>query len=79
MYATFGIGPQVLRAVERDQIAFAADQQPYLQAYLPIVMLTECRLYRVLPDQGELVSTGPVFITKRDAGHLLSLVNQGVR
>lgn len=42
-------------------------------------MLTECRLYGVLPDQGELVSTGPVFITKRDAGHLLSLVNQGVR
>lgn len=57
MYATFGIGPQVLRPVERDQIAFAADQQPYLQAYLPIVMLTECRLYGVLPDQGELVST----------------------
>ena len=52
MYATFGIGPQVLRAAERDQIAFAADQQPYLQAYLPIVMLTECRLYGVLPDQG---------------------------
>jgi simple sugar transport system substrate-binding protein len=78
-YATLGIGPQVLRAVETGQIAFAADQQPYLRGYLPIVMLTEYRLYGVLPAQGEVVSTGAVFITKRDAGHVLSLVNRGVR
>ena len=78
-YATFDFDPQVLIAIRAGEIAFAVDQQPYLQGYLPIVMLTEYRLYGVLPDRGRLVSTGPVFITKRDAAHVLALVKQGVR
>ena len=78
-YATFDFDPQVLNAIRAGQIAFAVDQQPYLQGYLPIVMLTEYRLYGVLPDRGRLVSTGPVFITKRDAAHVIALVKQGVR
>ena len=78
-YATFDFDSQVLNAIHAGEIAFAVDQQPYLQGYLPIVMLTEYRLYGVLPDQGKLVSTGPAFITKKDAAHVLALVNQGVR
>ena len=78
-YATFGIGPQVLGAIRAGEIAFAADQQPFLQGYLPIVLLTQYRLYGILPDRGRLISTGPVFITKQNAGHVLALVNQGVR
>jgi simple sugar transport system substrate-binding protein len=78
-YATFGVGTQVLRAIEARQIAFAVDQQPYLQGYLPIVILTQYHLYGVLPDKGKLVSTGPTFITSRNAAHVLTLVNQGVR
>ena len=78
-YATFGISPQVLNAIRIGEITFAADQQPFLQGYLPIVLLTEYRLYGILPDRGRLVSTGPVFITKQDAARVLELVNQGVR
>jgi simple sugar transport system substrate-binding protein len=78
-YATFDFDPQVLNAIRAGQITFAVDQQPYLQGYLPIVMLTEYRLYGVLADQGRLISTGPAFVTKRDAAHVLALVNQGVR
>ncbi len=78
-YATFGIGPQVLDAVRAGQIRFAVDQQPYLQGYLPIVLLTEYHLYGVLPDRGKLISTGPVFITRQNAAHVLELSNQGVR
>ncbi len=78
-YATFGIAPQVINAVRAGQIAFAVDQQEYLQGYLPIVLLTEYRLYGVLPDRGKLISTGPVFITKRNATRMLELVNRGVR
>lgn len=78
-YATFGIGPKVLHAVEQGQIAFAADQQPYLQGYLPIVFLTQYHLYGVLPDRGEVVDTGPVFITKQNAHHVLALLGEGVR
>jgi len=78
-YATFGIGPQVLNAIRTGQMAFAADQQPFLQGYLPIVLLTQYRLYGILPDRGQLISTGPVFITKQNATRVLDLVNQGVR
>lgn len=78
-YATFGISPQVLNAIRTGEIAFAADTQPFLQGYLPIVLLTQYRLYGILPDRGRLISTGPVFITKQDAAHVLDLVNHGVR
>jgi simple sugar transport system substrate-binding protein len=78
-YATFGLTPQVLNAVRAGQIAFAIDQQEYLQGYLPIVLLTQYHLYGVLPDRGKLMSTGPVFITKHDAARVLRLSNGGVR
>ena len=78
-YATFGIGAPVVTAIENGEIAFAADQQPFLQGYLPIVLLTQYCLYGILPDRGKLISTGPVFITKQNAAHVLALVNEGVR
>jgi len=78
-WATFGVGAQALAAVQNGEIAFVADQQPFLQGYLPIVLLTEYRLYGILPDRGKLISTGPVFITKQNAAHVLPLVNEGVR
>jgi simple sugar transport system substrate-binding protein len=78
-YATFGIGPEVVGAIRAGEIAFAADQQPFLQGYLPIVLLTEYHLYGVLPDRGKLISTGPVFITKHNATRVLRLINEGVR
>ena len=71
--------PRCFARFEAGQIAFAVDQQPYLQGYLPIVILTEYHLYGVLPDKGKLISTGPAFITSRNAAHVLTLVNQGVR
>ena len=78
-YATFGVGPEVLNAVRTGKISFAADQQPYLQGYLPIVLLTQYHLYGVLPDRGKLISTGPVFITKHNATRVLRLSDEGVR
>ena len=36
-YATFGLTPQVLNAVCAGQIAFAIDQQQYLQGYLALL------------------------------------------
>lgn len=78
-YATFGIGLEVLAAIRAHQIMFAVDQQPYLQGYLPIIMLGQYRLYGVLPDRGRLVSTGPLFITTQNAASVVKLVKSGVR
>jgi simple sugar transport system substrate-binding protein len=78
-YATFDIGTAVLKAVENGSISFALDQQPYLQGYLPIVLLTQYRLLGVMPQRGKLIATGPAFVTKRNAARVLRLAELGVR
>ena len=47
MLATFDLSPEVLDAIEAGDMAFAVDQQQYLQGYLPIVFLT---LYAQQPE-----------------------------
>ena len=79
VFATFDLGPEVLRAVRAGHIAFAIDQQPFLQGYLPIVLLTQYELYGVLPATGSIVPTGPNFVTRRDAGRVIRLSEVGIR
>jgi simple sugar transport system substrate-binding protein len=43
-------------------IAFAIDQQPFLQGYLPVVILTNLTRYGVVP--GNSINSGPGFVTK---------------
>ena len=69
----------MLRDVLAGKIQFMFDQQPYLQGYLPIVLLAEYKRYGVLPDRGQLIATGPVVVTKRNAARILALALQGVR
>ena len=61
---TFDLGPDVLKAVEAGRIGFAVDQQPYLQGYLPIEMLALRARYGIFPAQGDVVATGPNFVTR---------------
>ena len=79
VYATFGIGTDVLQALEAGRLRFAVDQQPYLQGYLPVVMLAQYRRFGMLPADGTLVPTGPVFVTRQDAAGVLDLVERGLR
>jgi len=79
-YATFAShSADVLRAVLAGKIQFAVDQQPYLQGYLPIVLLAEYIRYGVLPAKGTLIPTGPVFVTKANAARVLALTKRGIR
>jgi simple sugar transport system substrate-binding protein len=39
--ATFDLSPDVLAAVRDGKMLFAVDQQPYLQGYLPVMLLAE--------------------------------------
>lgn len=75
--ATFDFTPEVLQAIEEGKVAFAVDQQPYLQGYLPIVMLDKYARYGVLPTG--IVKTGPVFVTEDDAERVLELSTQSLR
>ena len=65
--ATFDLSPEVLSALKDGQMLFAIDQQPYLQGYLPVMMLAQNKRFGLFPDQGEVVFTGPHFVTQDTA------------
>jgi len=77
--ATFDLSPRVLEAVRSRRMLFAVDQQPYLQGYLPIVLLAERVRHGVFPARGELVPTGPKFVTPANAARVIELSRRGFR
>lgn len=77
--ATFDLNPDVLNAVEGGQIAFAVDQQQFLQGYLPVAFLTLYTEALLMPGGGQAVLTGPSFVTADNAGEVLSLSEDGIR
>ena len=78
-FATFDLSPDILTAIRAGQILFAVDQQPYLQGYLPIVFLTQHRLYGLLPAHGTVIPTGPSFVTRANVARVQKLVDDGIR
>jgi len=76
--ATFDLTPDVLQAIKAGQMMFAIDQQPYLQGYLPIMLLT---LYKTNLNAvaNDVVQTGPSFITKDNVDKVIQLTAQGTR
>ena len=77
--ATFDLSPDVLAAVRDGKMLFAVDQQPYLQGYLPVMLLAERARYGVFPREGELIPTGPQFVTRANAAAVLRLSAEGYR
>lgn len=61
-FGTFDLSPDIANAIKSDVIAFAIDQQPFLQGYLPVVILTNLARYGVVP--GNSINSGPGFVTK---------------
>ncbi|NOX41626.1 MAG: sugar ABC transporter substrate-binding protein [Alphaproteobacteria bacterium] len=61
-FGTFDLSPEIAAAIKDGTIVFAIDQQPYLQGYLPVVILTNYVRYGVLPSGN--INSGPGFITK---------------
>lgn len=76
---TFDLGPEVLRAVQAGRIAFAVDQQAYLQGYLPIEMLAQRARYGLFPAEGDVIATGPHFVTQADAAQAMELSRRSIR
>ena len=76
---TFDLDPDVLAACSDGRMLFAVDQQAYLQGYLPIVMLTERARYGLFPAQGDVLPTGPNFVTAATAGKAIELSKRSIR
>lgn len=74
---SFDLSPEILEAVESGEMAFAIDQQQYLQGYLPIVLLKEFNKYGVMP--AGIVRTGPGFVTQDNAADVIDWSADGYR
>jgi len=75
----FDLAPEVLEAVRTGKLLFAVDQQPYLQGYLPVVMLANRARYGLLPSQGDVVATGANFVTAENADQAIELSRRSIR
>jgi simple sugar transport system substrate-binding protein len=76
---TFDLGPDILKAVQAGTLAFAVDQQAYLQGYLPVVLLAERARYGLFPAQGDVIPTGPNFVTRANAAKAMELSARSIR
>ncbi len=61
-FGTFDLSSEIAEGIKAGVIAFAIDQQPFLQGYLPVVILTNLTRYGVVP--GNSINSGPGFVTK---------------
>lgn len=69
--ATFDVTEPVLKAVADGSAAFAVDQQPFLQGYLPVLFLALRARDGVMPVSN--VSTGPRLIGVKEAAERLGI------
>ncbi|GAA3036819.1 sugar ABC transporter substrate-binding protein [Streptosporangium longisporum] len=76
---TFDLSADVVTAIKDGEIAFAVDQQQYLQGWLPITFLTLHRDNLNTVGGGLPVNTGPGFVTKENAEKVAQLAEKGTR
>ena len=60
-FGTFDLGEEIVKGIKAGVVNWAIDQQPFLQAYLPVVIMTNYHRYGVLP--GNNINSGPGFVT----------------
>jgi simple sugar transport system substrate-binding protein len=77
--ATFDLNPDILTAIEGDEMLFAIDQQQYLQGYLPVVLLYLYKTNLNTVGGGLPVLTGPGFVDKSNAAQVKDLAAKGTR
>ena len=60
-FGTFDLSAAIVQGIKDGVIDFAIDQQPFLQGYMPVVILTSLARYGVVP--GNSINSGPGFVT----------------
>ena len=61
-FITFDLSEDISQGIKDGIVSAAIDQQPYLQGYLPVTLLTQYVRYGVIPAND--INTGPGFVTK---------------
>ncbi len=78
-FATFDLTPRATEALRAGDLAFAIDQQPWLQGWLGVVLLVNWLETRTLPGGGHVIATGPAIVTGEDVDAIEALVQRGIR
>jgi simple sugar transport system substrate-binding protein len=78
-FATFDLSPEVLAAIQDGRILFAVDQQQYLQGYLAIVLLVTYLETGAMAGGGDVIRTGPGFVTRENAAAVMDFSARGIR
>ncbi|QIE43341.1 sugar ABC transporter substrate-binding protein [Meridianimarinicoccus aquatilis] len=60
-FGTFDLGENIVQGIRDGVIEWGIDQQPFLQAYLPVIVMANYHRYGVLP--GNNINSGPGFVT----------------
>lgn len=76
---TFDVSTDICRAILAGEVAFAIDQQPYVQGYLPVVMLWLDVTNGNEVGGGRPVYSGPAFVTKENAAQVMKFAARGTR
>ncbi len=79
LLGTFDLSPEVLDGIRAGRISFAVDQQAYLQGYLPVILLSQLVRYGLFPAEGDVLPTGPNFVTRDNAAQVIRLARQAIR
>ncbi len=72
----FDIGQGVQESLESGHMLVTADQQPYLQGYMPVLSLCQQLVYKLAPMN---LDTGSGFVTAANVGKVAVLANEGFR
>lgn len=72
----FDTSPQIVAGFEEGWIQLTADQQPFLQGYMPILSLCQQEVYGLAPIN---VDTGAGFVTPDNYKTVSDLATQGLR
>ena len=73
-FGTFDLGGDIVQGIKDGVIQWGIDQQPFLQAYLPVVVLTNYHRFGVLP--GNNINSGPGFVTADALGLVEQLAGE---
>jgi simple sugar transport system substrate-binding protein len=78
-FGTFDLTTAVLEAVNDGRMLFAIDQQQYLQGYLSILALVKYLETGMVIGAGDIVRTGPAFVTRETAADVMDMAVRGIR
>lgn len=73
-FGTFDLSAEIAGAIKDGTIKFAIDQQPYLQGYMPVVVLSLYSRYGIAPSNN--INSGPGFITKQNIEQVEKLAGE---